>query len=60
MATGRSNTAIAQSVFMSERSVEKHISSVFHKLGLNDDGGLNRQVSAVLTYLEAGGSTPQR
>jgi DNA-binding NarL/FixJ family response regulator len=60
MASGRSNTAIAKSVFMSERSVEKHISSVFHKLGLNDDGDLNRRVSAVLTYLEAGGSTSQR
>jgi DNA-binding NarL/FixJ family response regulator len=58
MASGRSNTAIAKSVFMSERSVEKHISSVFQKLGLNDDGDLNRRVSAVLTYLEAGGSTP--
>ena len=60
MASGRSNTAIAKSVFMSERSVEKHISSVFHKLGLNDDGDRNRRVSAVLTYLEAGGSTSQR
>jgi DNA-binding NarL/FixJ family response regulator len=53
MATGRTNATIARTLFMSERSVEKHISSVFLKLGLLDEGETNRRVSAVLTYVEA-------
>ena len=53
MATGRTNATIARTLFMSERSVEKHISSVFLKLGLVDEGETNRRVSAVLTYIEA-------
>jgi DNA-binding NarL/FixJ family response regulator len=53
MATGRTNATIARTLFMSERSVEKHISSVFLKLGLLDEGETNRRVSAVLTYIEA-------
>jgi DNA-binding NarL/FixJ family response regulator len=53
MATGRTNATIARTLFMSERSVEKHISSVFLKLGLFDEGETNRRVSAVLTYIEA-------
>jgi DNA-binding NarL/FixJ family response regulator len=53
VATGRTNATIARTLFMSERSVEKHISSVFLKLGLLDEGETNRRVSAVLTYIEA-------
>jgi DNA-binding NarL/FixJ family response regulator len=53
MATGRTNATIARTLFMSERSVEKHISAVFLKLGLLDEGETNRRVSAVLTYVEA-------
>jgi DNA-binding NarL/FixJ family response regulator len=53
MATGRTNASIAQTLFMSERSVEKHISAVFLKLGLVDEGESNRRVMAVLTYVEA-------
>jgi DNA-binding NarL/FixJ family response regulator len=53
MATGRTNATIARTLYMSERSVEKHISSVFLKLGLLDEGETNRRVSAVLTYIEA-------
>ena len=53
MATGRTNATIARTLFMSERSVEKHISSVFLKLGLIDEGETNRRVSAVLAYVEA-------
>ena len=53
MATGRNNATIARTLFMSERSVEKHISSVFLKLGLVDEGETNRRVSAVLAYVEA-------
>jgi DNA-binding NarL/FixJ family response regulator len=40
---------------MSDRAVEKHISSVFQKLGLVDERENNRRVMAVLAYLEAVG-----
>jgi DNA-binding NarL/FixJ family response regulator len=53
MATGRTNATIAKTLFMSERSVEKHISAVFLKLGLVDEGEINRRVKAVLTFVEA-------
>ena len=55
MATGRSNMSIARTLYMSERAVEKHITSVFQKLGLSEEGEVNRRVSAVLAFLEAGG-----
>ena len=53
MATGCSNTAISSRLYMSERSVEKHISSTFAKLGLTEESETNRRVAAVLAYLEA-------
>lgn len=53
MATGRNNAAIAKSLYMSERAVEKHIGSVFQKLGLVDEGETNRRVMAVLKFVEA-------
>ncbi len=53
MATGRNNASIAKTLFMSERAVEKHIGVVFQKLGLVDEGGVNRRVMAVLAFLEA-------
>ena len=53
MASGRTNASIATSLYMSERSVEKHISAVFLKLGLVDEGETNRRVMAVLTFVEA-------
>ena len=56
MAAGRNNAAIAKSLFMSDRAVEKHIGSVFQKLGLVDEHEVNRRVMAVLAYLEATGS----
>lgn len=59
MAAGLSNAAIARALYMSDRAVEKHITSVFQKLGLSEEGDLNRRVSAVLAFLEAGGS-PRR
>lgn len=55
MAAGLSNAAIARTLYMSERAVEKHITSVFQKLRLSDEGDLNRRVSAVLAYLQAKG-----
>ncbi len=53
LATGRSNASIAERLVLSERSVEKYINTLFAKLGLADDGSLNRRVKAVLLYLSA-------
>jgi DNA-binding NarL/FixJ family response regulator len=58
MATGRNNSSIAKTLFMSDRAVEKHISGVFQKLGLIDEGEVNRRVMAVLAFVEA--TTPAR
>ena len=55
LATGRSNAATAKALFMSERAVEKHVGSVFQKLGLLNEADVNRRVMAVLAYLEATG-----
>lgn len=54
MAEGKSNQAIARALFISEGSVEKHISSLFLKLGLEADQGGNRRVLAVLAHLGVG------
>lgn len=51
MAEGRSNTAIADTLFIGEGTVEKHISNIFSKLDLDDSGNQHRRVLAVLTYL---------
>jgi DNA-binding NarL/FixJ family response regulator len=53
MAAGRTNASISKTLYMSERSVEKHISAVFLKLGLDDEGESNRRVMAVLAFVEA-------
>jgi DNA-binding NarL/FixJ family response regulator len=51
MAEGRSNTAIGQTLFLSEKTVEAHIRSIFGKLNLAATADDNRRVRAVLTYL---------
>jgi DNA-binding NarL/FixJ family response regulator len=51
MAEGRSNAAIAAELVVSAGAVEKHISNVFAKLGLEASGSDHRRVLAVLTYL---------
>lgn len=51
MAQGKSNAAIAASLFVSERAVEKHINSIFAKLGLSEEHDVNRRVKAVLLHL---------
>ncbi len=53
MAEGRSNQAIASTLFISEGSVEKHISSLFTKLDLEPDTAGNRRVLAVLAHLDS-------
>ncbi len=60
LATGRSNVATAKALYMSERAVEKHVGSVFQKLGLANESDVNRRVMAVLAYLDATGGTPSR
>jgi DNA-binding NarL/FixJ family response regulator len=56
MAQGRNNAGIAQALFLSERAVEKHINSLFSKLGLSEEPDVHRRVKAVLLYLsEQGG-----
>lgn len=51
MAEGKSNQAIAASLFVSVGTVEKRIATVFAKLGLHQEPELNRRVAAVLIYL---------
>lgn len=51
MAIGMSNTAIAASLRTGTRAVEKHINSIFAKLGLVEDDKSHRRVRAVLTFL---------
>lgn len=51
MAEGKSNSAIASSLFLSSGAVEKHISSMLTKLGLLADSDENRRVLAVLKFL---------
>jgi DNA-binding NarL/FixJ family response regulator len=53
MAEGRSNAAIAEQLVVSERAVEKHVTSIFGKLGLTASGEDHRRVLAVLRFLEA-------
>lgn len=54
IAEGKSNQAIAQTLFVTEASVEKHITSLFQKLDLEQDEHGNRRVLAVLVHLEHG------
>jgi DNA-binding NarL/FixJ family response regulator len=51
MAQGRNNAAIAKSLFLTERAIEKHINSLFHKLGLTQETEVHRRVMAVLAFL---------
>ena len=53
MAEGRSNHAIAEQMVVTERAVEKHVTSIFGKLGLAPAAEDHRRVLAVLTYLRA-------
>ena len=55
MAQGKSNAAIASTLILSERAVEKHINSIFSKLHLTEEPDVNRRVKAVLVYLAAEG-----
>jgi DNA-binding NarL/FixJ family response regulator len=53
MAEGRSNGAIAAQLFVTERAIEKHVTSIFQKLRLTASGQDHRRVLAVLAYLRS-------
>lgn len=53
MAEGRTNASIAERLFIGVGAVEKHVSSIFAKLGLEDSGNDHRRVLAVLAFLQS-------
>ena len=54
MAEGRTNAAIGAALFIGTGAVEKNVTSIFQKLGLEDSGSDHRRVLAVLAYLQTG------
>jgi DNA-binding NarL/FixJ family response regulator len=59
VAQGKNNAAIAGHLHLTERAVEKHINSIFSKLGLSEEKAVHRRVKAALVYL-AEGPLPDR
>jgi DNA-binding NarL/FixJ family response regulator len=51
MAEGKSNQGIAEALFVTDAAVEKHVTAIFHKLGLGPTQTEHRRVLAVLTFL---------
>ena len=51
LAQGKNNAAIAAALFLTERAVEKHINSIFSKLGLSEEVDIHRRVKAALLFL---------
>ena len=51
LAEGKNNAAVATSLVLSPRAVEKHINSLFSKLGISEEPDVHRRVKAVLVYL---------
>jgi DNA-binding NarL/FixJ family response regulator len=51
IAMGKSNAAIAESLVLTKRAVEKHINAIFLKLGLSEAADVSRRVKAALIYL---------
>jgi DNA-binding NarL/FixJ family response regulator len=60
IAEGRSNSAVAASLFVSEKAVSKHIANIFMKLDLPPSEDDNRRVMAVLAYLNSRTAFPQK
>jgi DNA-binding NarL/FixJ family response regulator len=59
VAEGKSNAAVASSLFLTKRAVEKNINSIFSKLGLDDDTVVSRRVQAALLFLAETGAGDQ-
>ncbi len=53
MAEGRSNAGICERIFLSPRTVESHVRTIFRKLGLDEARDDHRRVLAVLTFLRS-------
>jgi DNA-binding NarL/FixJ family response regulator len=51
IAQGKNNAAIAADLFLTERSVEKHINAIFSKLGLSEEPDVHKRVRATVIYL---------
>src|SRR4051794_4650462 len=59
IAQGKSNSAIAESLFLTKRAVEKHINAIFLKLGLADAEDVSKRVQAALMLLAESGTVTQ-
>ena len=59
MAKGRGNAGIAQALYLSESSVEKHVNAIFAKLDLASEEHVHRRVAAVLTFLRDASLRPR-
>ena len=58
IAQGKSNTAIAETLFLTKRAVEKHINAIFWKLGLAEGTDVSRRVKAALMFLAEDAASP--
>jgi DNA-binding NarL/FixJ family response regulator len=58
MAEGKSNRGIAEALFVTEAAVEKHVTSIFQKLGLGPEPTEHRRVLAVLAYMRDSQTSP--
>jgi DNA-binding NarL/FixJ family response regulator len=58
VAAGKSNTAISETLVITKRAVEHHISSIFAKLDLPDESEVSRRVTATLLFLAEGRTAP--
>jgi DNA-binding NarL/FixJ family response regulator len=58
IATGKSNGAIAESLFLTKRAVEKHVNAIFSKLNLPETADVSRRVKATLIFLSEQGNGP--
>jgi DNA-binding NarL/FixJ family response regulator len=56
LAQGKSNAAIAESLVLTKRAVEKHINAIFTKLELDSPDDVSRRVKAALLFLASGNS----
>jgi serine/threonine-protein kinase PknK len=54
MAEGKSNTAVAKQLWVTEKTVQTHVRSILGKLGLPQSPDAHRRVLAVVTYLRSG------